>query len=126
MNVPIQDGNFLLLLLDSIQKQQGGGKQPHFQQNKETDIICRLKIHIRTAKSNYDCRPKPKQEGVKCSRSHLRGSMEQGRQPGAQLDGSRVRKVPAKIRSQNELWAQMRKCELAKHRKKAEAKPKTP
>lgn len=90
------------------------------------DIICRLKIHIMTAKSNYDCGPKLKQEGVKSNRSHLRGSAEQGRQLGAQLDGSRVLKVPAKICSQNELWVQMRKWELAKQRKKAEAKTKTP
>ena len=44
------NGNFLLLLLDSRQKQQGEGKELHFQQNKEADTVCRLKIYIRAAR----------------------------------------------------------------------------
>ena len=69
---------------------------------------------------------KPKLEGVKCNRSHLRGSDEPDRQLEAQLDGSGVQKAPAKIHSQNKLRAQRRKCELAKCRQKVEVETQTP
>lgn len=49
------NGNFLLLLLDSRQKQQGEGKELHFQQNKEADTVCRLKIYIRAARTSCEC-----------------------------------------------------------------------
>lgn len=57
-------------------------------------------------------------------RSHLWGREKQGRQLGAQLDGSQVQKVPAKIHSQDKLKTQMRKCEPAKLRKQVKEKTK--
>lgn len=52
------------------------------------------------------------------------GPEEQDRQLGAQLDGSRVQKVPAKIHSQNKFKTHVRKCEPAKLKKQVKEKTK--
>lgn len=80
------------------------------------------RYNLQTQNTHKDCQKQlwlpSKPKGVKCNRSRLWGSEELDRQLEAQLDGSRVQNVPAKIHSQNELRAQRRKCELVKCRKK--------
>lgn len=94
-----------------------------FPANRETEIICRLKIHTRTAKSNLGFHRSAR--GGKTAKAPV-GRGKRDPQQEARLDGKRPCKVPAKIHSLKEGRTQGKKCESLELSKQAKRKQKHP